>query len=146
MTQLWCMNFIISPQENRLWGDMHETEESTWHLVFLWDFVTSNLIWQSIISRSKVVVAAELGSGSGNCPFSFCCVQLHALDIVHVLGAVPPGSLIPYFPLAHWIPAPSRDKRTHSYLLKPPEQWAWQRCHLSAVAAGGRHSPLPGDH
>jgi len=68
------MNLISSPQENGLWGDMHKTEENTWHLLFLWDFGTSNLIWQGIISQSKIVVAAELGSGSGSCPLSFCRV------------------------------------------------------------------------
>lgn len=51
------------------YGEIHirQKTDNTWHLVFLWNLGTSSLIWQGIISRPNVMVAAELGSGSGNC-------------------------------------------------------------------------------
>lgn len=69
------------------------------------------------------------------------CFCLLALDFVHVLCAVPSGSLIPYFPPVHRIPALSHN-RDHSLLLKPPELPAWQCCQLSLVPAGG-NCPVP---
>lgn len=137
---VWILWF--SPQESYIWGDTHKAEDNIWHLVFQWDLGIFSLIWQGIISRPSVVVAAELGSGSGNCPspiamFLAACIGLCPRSVSwaiwepdSVLSActVDPSS----FP---------QQTETHSYLLKPPELPAWQCCQLSLVPGGGSHSP-----
>lgn len=142
------MNFMISPQENELWGDARKAEDKTWNLVFLWDLGILSLIWQSIISRPNVGVAAELGSDSGNypspigmflaacigfCPYSVCCA-IWEPDSIFSTCTLDSSS----FP---------QQIETHSYLLQAPELPAGQCCLLSPVAAGVSHSsPVPCDH
>lgn len=134
------MNFVIGPQESYIWGDTHKAEDNIWHLVFLWDLGIFSLIWQGVISRPNVLVAAELGSGNcpspiamflaaciGLCPCSMSCA-IWVPDSVLSTCTVDPSS----FP---------QQTETHSYLLKPPELPAWQCCQLSPVPGGGGHSP-----
>lgn len=88
-------------------------------------------------------MAAELGSGSGNCPspvamflaafIAFCpcsaCCAIWEPDSIISTCTLDPSS----FP---------QQIETHSYLLKPPELPAWQCCQLSPVPAGdSSHSP-----
>lgn len=126
--------------------DYEEIQDGRKHMAFsipvgFWDIQLNLAEYHQQVKGSG---GSRIGFRQWQLPPVLPCFWQHALSFVHVLGAVLAGSLIPYFPCAPWIPAPSREKQGPTPAMECLELPARPRCRVCRNCCGEALTTCPG--